>query len=276
MNPTDRRSLPAYAADAIEIPFVIGGMDERLTRDTQWAEHSHPTHELLWNEYGASRVTVGTRTWTITPTLGLWVPAGVLHSGFAPGGTWYRTSMFGVRSVPSISDEPVTVEVTPLLTLLLLRLAEDALNASSRALTESMVLDVLEPSPHELLVHVPRSPLLRPIVESVLENPGDPRTLTDWATALRVSARTITRAFRSESGLGFTRWVATVRAQRAVTMLSLGEEIENVAGAVGYRSVSAFGAAFRRTTGVTPGTFRGESTSAPRSVRDARSTVTMA
>ncbi len=47
-----------------------------------------------------------------------------------------------------------------------------------------------------------------------------------------------------------------MRAQHAVRLLALGFEVEVVAEAVGYRSASAFGAAFRRTTGMTPGRFR--------------------
>lgn len=256
MRTSENRALPIYAAGAVEIPYAIGGMDELLTRDTHWAEHSHPTHELLWNRRGASIARVGSRTWTITPTLGLWLPAGELHSGFTPAGTWYQTAHFGIRDVPSISDRPVSVEITPLLRLLLERLSVPDLTERSRSLTEAMVTDVLSPSPHELLVHIPGSPTLRPICEAVLADPSDPRTLTEWADHMGLSARTLTRAFRAETGLGFATWVATVRAQHAVALLTLGHELDEVARRVGYRSVSAFGAAFRRTTGLTPGAFR--------------------
>ncbi|MFD0658639.1 helix-turn-helix transcriptional regulator [Thermocatellispora tengchongensis] len=103
---------------------------------------------------------------------------------------------------------------------------------------------------------MPASDLLRPIADALRENPGDPRTLTDWASHLGVSARTITRAFNAETGTSFARWVAAVRAQHAVALLARGWEVEAVAEEVGYRSASAFGAAFRRTTGLTPGAFR--------------------
>ncbi|XVQ14218.1 helix-turn-helix transcriptional regulator [Spirillospora sp. CA-255316] len=71
-----------------------------------------------------------------------------------------------------------------------------------------------------------------------------------------MSPRTITRAFNAETGTSFARWVAAVRAQHAVELLSRGWEVDVVAGRVGYRSASAFGVAFRRTTGLTPGAFR--------------------
>ncbi|WP_026402757.1 AraC family transcriptional regulator [Actinomadura rifamycini] len=253
----ETRVLPSYAAEAAEVPFTILHWDESFARDTTWNEHSHPFHELLWNERGASTAAVGSRVWTITPALGLWMPAGTPHSGSAPAGTWCRAAFFGFGAVNPISPSSVGVEITPLLRLLLERLSGTGLSAGSRALTEAMVLDVLVPSPRELLLQVPSSALLRPIADAVLADPADRRTLADWAAHLGVSARTITRAFHAETGTSFARWVAAARAQHAVTLLTRGWEIDAVAEEVGYRSASAFGAAFRRTTGLTPGAFRG-------------------
>ncbi|MEP7764317.1 AraC family transcriptional regulator [Sanguibacter sp. 25GB23B1] len=252
----DSRSLPLYGADAVEVPFVIAGMGETVDRDTWWEVHSHPTHELLWNEHGASSAAVGSRTWTLTPAIGLWIPAGTPHTGWMPAGTRYRTAQFSVRTVPSISQEPVAVGLTPLLRLLLDRLAAADLDASSRTTTEAMVLDVLAPAEHELLLHVPGSALLAPIVDALREDPADDTTLAAWAERLGVSARTLTRAFTAETGLGYAQWVAACRVQHAAVLLMQGEGIEDVAGWVGFRSASAFGAAFRRVTGTSPGRFR--------------------
>jgi len=255
-EPVDVRVLPTFAAGSIEVPWVISAFDERVERPTVWSDHAHPTHELLWNEHGASSVTVGRRTWTITPRLGLWMPAGTVHAASAPAGTWYRASHFTTRRVPSIAEGPVPVEITELLRLLLQRLEDPELTSTSREVTETMVLDVLSPSTRALSVHVPASPLLQPIVQAALTDPADDRSLTDWSAALGVSARTITRAFHQETGLGFAAWTAGVRAQHAARMLVAGEHIEDVAIRLGYRSASAFGVAFRRATGLTPGAFR--------------------
>lgn len=251
----ERISLPMYAVDDLEVPLVIAGMDARLERDTLWEEHSHPTHELLWNARGASTVTIGARTWTVTPAHGVWIPAGVPHAAAARAGTWYCTAHFGPSRVPAIAADPVGVRVTPLLRLLLERLGDRALPASSRSLAEAMVIDVLEPSPHALLVDSPASELLRPIVAALRADPADPRTLESWSTTLGVSSRTLTRAFCAETGVGFARWVARVRAHHALGLIAAGARLEDVAEATGYGSVSAFGAAFRRETGLTPGAF---------------------
>ncbi|PPF44747.1 AraC family transcriptional regulator [Pseudoclavibacter sp. AY1F1] len=254
----DRRTLPLYEAGSVEVPYVIDGMDEAINRNTFWEEHSHPTHELIWNTRGASSLTVGSRTWTITPAVGLWIPAGVRHTAWTPAGTWYRTAMFSVQTTTPIADEPVAVDVTDLLRLLLDRLAEPGLDDASRSKTEAMVLDILAPAPHELVLRIPEAELLIPIVRSLEADVRDGRTLEEWSTQLGVSARTITRQFQSETGLGFSRWLAAARIQRAIVLLTDGESIDEIAAAVGFRSASAFGTAFRRVTGTSPGRFRAQ------------------
>ncbi|RNL85886.1 AraC family transcriptional regulator [Halostreptopolyspora alba] len=240
----------------MDVGFVIAARTEAVSRDTFWEEHSHPTHELLWNDRGASWATIGRRVWMITPAAALWIPAGTPHSGWVPAGTTHRAAQFGVRAVAQISDEPTTVEATTLLRLLLDRLDADDLDSRARARTEAMVLDLLTPTQHEPILRVPESSLLDPIVTTVYENPADATTLAAWAARLGVSPRTLTRAFRSETGVGFSRWLAAARVRHAIVMLARGDEVDEVAARVGYNSASAFGAAFRRVTGESPGRFR--------------------
>lgn len=250
------RDLPRLAAGEGDVPFVIQGYKEVVSADTTWNAHSHAWHELLWNEHGASTAVVGSQVWCITPTLGLWMPAGQVHSASAVAGTVYRAHFLRHGTRSALPDVPVAVEITELLRLLLERLEEPGLAAHSRQVTEAMVLDVIRPSPRALLVQLPASALLRPVVDAVRADPSDQRTLGDWASVLGCSTRTVSRAFLRETGTSFARWVSSVRAQHAVRLLSLGFDVDTVADAVGYRSASAFGAAFRRTTGLTPGMFR--------------------
>lgn len=252
----EERRLPLYAAGEVEVPYVIAGWDEQVDRDTHWPDHSHPTHELLWNEHGASTATIGRRVWTVTPNLGIWIPAGTVHVADAPAGTWYRAAQFGAAAVEPLAAEPTAVAITPLLRLLLMRLAEPGLGDASRAVTEAAVLDVMAPAPRELVVHMPEAPVLAPLVRALRRDPGDPRGLADWARELGVSTRTITRALQAGTGLGFSRWQAAVRANHAAALLLRGDDLEHVASGCGFATVSAFSTAFRRVTGVTPGAFR--------------------
>lgn len=250
------RHLPMYGAGELTFPVRAFGRDEVLDRETAWAEHSHPTHELVWHDIGSGMVRTGQRLWTIAGRVALWIPAGVPHSGRAHAGARQRAVHFTVDT-PALADSPVTVKLTPLLALLIDRLMTDELSGGSYRLTERMILDVISPSVHQLVLEVPTSPLVGPIVDRMRSDPRDQTTLSVWASRLGVSTKTVTRTFESETGLGFSRWTAMARATHAVAMLGAGLDIAEVAEGVGYRSTSAFITAFRRTTGMTPGQFRG-------------------
>lgn len=252
----ETRRLPHLAAGSVELPFRIHGGQETISRDTRWAEHSHPTHELLWSEQGASTASVDGRVWTITASFGLWIPAGVVHSGFTPAGLLLRAAHFSPSRVEAPAEVPAAVDITPLLRLLLDRLITEELSEHSQAVTEAMILDVLVRSPYELPLPIPDHPLLDPIVEAERSIPAEPVSLESWAQRLGVSSRTLTRTFEATTGMTFRDWSATARAQHALSLLTRDLSTEEVAQLVGYRSASAFTAAFRRVTGLTPGQYR--------------------
>jgi len=256
----DTRVLPHYAAGDLDVDFTIHGEGETLPTDTVWPDHSHPVHELLWTDVGVTRVTTGAqrghRLWTTSTTLGLWIPAGVGHTASAPAGTRYRAAYLSLTAGAAVGDQPVSVEITPLLRGLLDHIETPGLAADHRASAERVILDLLRPAQHELVVHVPDEPLIAAIALAVMDDPADARSLDDWATAVGVSPRTVTRAFQRETGLDFTRWAARARAHHAIGLLVRGHDVSDVAARTGYATVSAFGAAFRRTTGATPGAFQ--------------------
>ena len=72
-----------------------------------------------------------------------------------------------------------------------------------------------------------------------------------------LSATTFKEAFRQLYGLPVHTWLRQRRMERAAELLNTsGLNLEGVANAVGYSSVSQFAAAFRQQYGVTPGQYR--------------------
>lgn len=250
----DTRHLPMYPAGALRFPVRAFGNGEDHDRETRWGEHSHPTHELIWNECGVGHAVTGQRVWAVTRTVGLWIPAGTPHSGSTPAGSRQLAVHFAADT-PLLASRPVAVDLTDLLRLLLERLVTEDLDPEAHRTTEQMIFDVLRPSDNGLVLRVPTLPLLAPVVAAVRANPADARTLREWARELGVSTRTVTRAFEAETGLSFSRWLAAARVQYAVTLLGGEMDTAEIAQAVGYSSASSFTTAFRRVTGTTPGQF---------------------
>ena len=70
-----------------------------------------------------------------------------------------------------------------------------------------------------------------------------------------MSRRSFARHFRAQTGLSFTSWKRAVIAQYALELVALGHKVSSVATDVGYESVSAFIAMFRRQYGESPRQF---------------------
>ncbi|WP_366513441.1 AraC family transcriptional regulator [Herbiconiux sp.] len=104
-------------------------------------------------------------------------------------------------------------------------------------------------------MQLPGDPRIDAIAEALLADPGDDRDLEAWAGELRISERTITRAFRSSTGLSFAHWRQALRIHRGLAMLAEGLEVHAVSDQLGYGHPSTFIAAFRRVMGTTPGAY---------------------
>jgi AraC-like DNA-binding protein len=79
-----------------------------------------------------------------------------------------------------------------------------------------------------------------------------------WGREVGASERTLARAFHAETGVSFGRWRTQLRLQSALPTLAEGGSVASASDRAGYESPSAFVAAFRRETGMTPAEyFRG-------------------
>jgi AraC-like DNA-binding protein len=132
------------------------------------------------------------------------------------------------------------------------------LTAARRARAEALLSDLLAPIPVTALdVRFPDDPVAGPVARALRDTPADQRTLAEWGRAVGASERTLARAFVAGTGLPFGQWRTQLRIQSALPLLAAGEAAGRVAVRVGYETPSAFVAAFRRLTGVTPAAYFG-------------------
>ncbi|MFJ2178406.1 helix-turn-helix domain-containing protein [Streptomyces sp. NPDC087851] len=249
-------------------PFVIIAGSRVPRVPTEWAPHAHPLHELVWVRGGTLTSRVEDRIFTVSEGHGLWMPAGVVHEGRSTAGAEFHDAFFAPDRTPFTFEGPMAVAMTPVLESLLTHLSRTNLDAGARARAESVVFDVLQPLEHQFALHLPGDARIDAIAEALLDDPADCRSLDEWARALGVSDRTITRAFRHATGLSFAQWRQVLRVHRALTLLSEGLDVQTVSETLGYAQPSTFIAAFRRVTGTTPGAFFGAGDGTPGDVRN--------
>ncbi len=240
-------------------PFAIHAESSLVPVPLQFEPHSHPLHELVWVRGGTMTVQLQGLVLTVPQGHGIWLPAGLEHAGRMTANTQLCDALFDPnrsRLRPEFgTSTPVAVEMSPVLESLLTYLEGTDLTEQARLNAEAVVFDALAPAARQLALQVPSVGRLDPVVQSLLEDPTDARGLGDWSRELGLSERTMTRLFRSETGLSFQQWRQVLRVHHAVELLAEGLEVQEVAALLGYAQPSTFIASFKRVMGVTPGAF---------------------
>ena len=98
---------------------------------------------------------------------------------------------------------------------------------------------------------------LAPLLDWMLENANRPLDVDTLAARACVSARTLARRFREQTGTTPVQWLLTARVRRAQELLeTTTTPIEQVATAAGFESPVTFRARFHRIVGLSPAAYR--------------------
>lgn len=216
--------------------------------------HVHADHQLAWAASGVLIVDAQAGTWVLPPSRALWIPAAVPHRVVASGRSRMRALYLRPDRCPITWTQPQPVAAGRLLAELVHHLADGDLAPDRRARAEAVLTDLLEPVTSTTIdAPQPGDGPARKVADTLLANPADQRNLAEWGHDVGASARTLARAFQADTGLTFGRWRTAARLRAALPHLAAGEPVATVARHVGYETPSAFVAAFRRETGLTPG-----------------------
>lgn len=106
-------------------------------------------------------------------------------------------------------------------------------------------------------VPVPQGSELETLLAWLRENLARDLTLADIAAQSGTSIRTLIRRFRDQTGTTPLQWLHRARIRQAQHLLETTEHsVERIGGQVGFGSPTAFRDRFKRTTGVSPQTYR--------------------
>lgn len=191
--------------------------------------------------------------WVLPPTRALWIPAGVRHETLSTSSATMQAVYVRPRLCPIVWPDCTPVGANPLLAELIRYLGGPGVDPAARGRGEAVLIDLVRPVAMTTIeVPVPHEARANEVAEALRAAPDDNRTLESWGRQIGASERTLARSFLAETGLSFGRWRARLRLSAALVDLAGGAPVSRVARKVGYESTSAFVAAFRRETGVTP------------------------
>lgn len=245
---------------------MAASLTPRLNGRIQPAKTGHVTEEhvpvLLWVHSGTATVDAAGVTYRLSAREAIWIPPGLAHCT--------QTDEGGVvlpifPRLPELRGPLAEVRV-----ILVPEGWEDWLvfqfdfnnyhsfeaNVGSQALV-SLLTDSPAPSNRGPLgasvpLPLPRSPEGRAVAQALLRSPGSPRTIDTFAARENVSARTLQRQFRDETGIAFSEWRTRARIAVAANHLSGGRGIGWTGRRVGYGTPAGFTRAFQRHLEMTP------------------------
>jgi AraC-like DNA-binding protein len=227
-----------------------------MRRGSVFDWHRHADHQLAWAPTGVLMVRTESTAWVLPPTRALWIPAGVRHQTLSTLSGTMQAAYVRPHLCPIAWSDCTPVAISPLLSELIGYLADAALDPDARSRGEAVVIDLLRPVEMATIdVPVPRDERAREVAQALRDTPADSRTLGEWGREVGASERTLARSFLADTGLPFGRWRVLLRLSTAMVDLAAGAPVSTAARSVGYESTSAFVAAFRRETGVTPAAY---------------------
>lgn len=97
---------------------------------------------------------------------------------------------------------------------------------------------------------------LRSVKRYVETHIGEPISLNEVAQLVDLSKAHFSRLFHSQTGTCFQDWLVRQRVEYAKDLMRTeNQKVTQVAFAVGFGSISAFGRAFKKLEGMTPRAF---------------------
>jgi AraC-like DNA-binding protein len=243
---------------ADEPHFLVRTFATKFPGARALAPHAHPWGQLIYAASGVLSVWTEQGSWVAPPQWAVWAPANVAHAMRSTGTVLLRTLY--VR--PGLAGQPeqsAVITVSPLLRELILRAVEigmlDRREPIHVAMADLILHELRAQSTPPLDLPQPRSALFRRVAEHVTAAPAERSGHAALAKRFGIGARTLERAFVEETGLSLGRWRRQARFLDALRCLGGGAPVKEAALAAGYRSASAFIAAFRVALNTTPGRY---------------------
>lgn len=227
--------------------------------------HTHSDGLLVWPHHGSLTLHTRDAVRRLVPGQGIWLPPGTPHDSWSDPGSVSCYTYVTRAAIPPHWTGLRPLRVRRALQEMLLHLDATSMPDDLRLRTQRVVIELLEEDPHPAIdVPVPEDARIRALADEVMRDPESELSLEAWAARHALSVRTVSRAFGHDVGMSFARWRSLVRMSAATTLLAQGRPVNLVAHRCGYSTTSAFSAAFRRVTGVSPtGYLREQTVPAP-------------
>lgn len=246
--------------DFTKVPRKIVAVAMDYTESMLVPFHSHDISQLEYASSGVLKVRTKSGIWFVPPFSAVWMPAHMEHETSSSGGRLsLRTLFIRHDDLPGLPKDCCVVSVPPLLRELIchaVTLPREYEFGSAEERVMDVIFDIIQTlKPTPLNLPIPQDNRLQRIYNMLTENPADNRTLEQWGKRVGATGRTLSRLFRSQTGMSFGQWRQQFRILSAMERLEAGESVTNISLDLGYESTSAFITMFKKVLGKTPGQY---------------------
>lgn len=250
-------ALAGYDPDSRLDPAIAFHIQQHGS-DREIPFHQHRKGQLILALHGGITCKVAQAMWIVPPTSAVWIPGGMTHSNRATSGA-RLCFLFIEPGSAAMPEHCCTLRISPLVRELILTLARRSPAQLEEPATRRLVRVLFDELPgqpeQQFCLPVSDHPKIRTMVEFMAREPGERRTLAEWAAELAMSERSLARLVLRETGIGFRRWRQQLQLIQALRMLIGGQTVQQVAAELGYDSTTAFITMFKKGLGQTPGRY---------------------
>lgn len=232
------------------VDWPVVAIAKEFPTHTRTNDHSHKRGQLLFAVRGLMLAHTTGGTWIVPRGFALWIPPNITHGVFMHGEVAMRTAYVRAAEAARLFSDCRVLRVGALLQAALIELSNELREESRTARADHLIwliLDEIKRAPSmSFVLPMPTDIRLARLARSLMIDPGSPKTIDQWCEVAGTSRRTLTRLFRSQTGISFGDWRRRLRLLAAAAQLADGEPLGEVAVSLNYRSEAAFRTMIRR------------------------------
>ena len=216
--------------------------------------------KLLYAVTGVAEFVIEGQRLLSPPAYGIWIPAGLTHSSTMLHAARYAKVFIRGDLCAGFSNQTCTIVLSDLVKAIVADFASRGVvfpRSPEDARMGTVLIDQLRMAPRtDSYLPFTEDPVISQLLAALQAEPGNRRSIAEWAAAMHMTERTLTRRFKLAVGLSFGEWRQRLRLLMALSYLKSGDPVQVIAGKLGFSTTSAFIAAFRQVTGTSPGRSR--------------------
>jgi len=253
---TKFRRLPPSSASQQPLEKPVTVINREVPVNSTIERHQHLWGQFIYASEGVLAVDIGRERYIVPPEQGVWVPPQIEHQVSALSRVTLTSFYLALEFMPRLPPSSCLMAVGDFLKALI----NEAKNISpdydwhspDGRLLRLIVDHLALASQVTLNLPYPRDLRLIAITRELQQNPSNGNSLEQWGKIVGASARTLSRLFKTETGMTYSQWRQKLNLQLAITALAGGESITSIALTLGYDSPSAFIHMFKKHFGISP------------------------